>query len=1037
MVDVLALYIDAQNAGLIMRQYNDRYMIFESFEASPTIAAVIGCEGKLRCSYPGPVTAVGLRKVRDPTFLDEFSSFLDQMKREELTEAMPTTFKGRSEHVETRDTANPKFITEMLTGILRGIGQSIEIERTQKRIADDVIWKNTNLPWRRSPLWLVVRVALQSTLDRSAGDEPYSQYKAFMVFLMAEILGLALEQQLPSDILFVMNAKLSRRAYKMKGRIPKFLLNKALYQASKTAQLLEKRWVQVQRGRPTFLNWKPQPLSFKNDIHLSLVNSGQYLAAAINRKVVVGKSTESNANHAHRDSVKSWNLPKRKLEGTLGPERYIALADFELWVRECLEDWVTRSLQRELEAEEICKELSRCINSYTSTGRKAYEYNPENMSILILTTVELWIALDKVAVKSYPLLSDYFPELPNNLFDQVLLPRRHQMERLHRVEAYLHKRHKKANPSNPSIFCDDVNSKTFAVRYFKSSPMHQGLEQVIREKAQIERERRIAEFEKKARAYSALLAEARNLECEVRYNRRGDYIHEPWNCTKCNLWKSARSIKIGVHEWPLPENDLQCMAVVFELQCPEGFSVWRDTTYRVLVDILSPPQPRNASESPSEQLQTYPGLEKHYLDLGQQLIWSSKTKSTLRSHYGGLSFPISVGRVCVRNALQYKRFDMGGTGWAQERVGKCNLRYACTFRLPSGPYRLLQYAVDSTSHTSNQVISSQSKCPAEISMHEYTAFGMLREGHRLQWLNIAREFRTRALNFSHEAVNILLMQAAWQAGPPDILEISRESHTVLQCLEFGQTLLQELSDMLCSIEDNWLESVSARTLIYLTTRLLSLTNHVGVRIDAFHLLRRARAVTLKWTRQLILQLQTCEKVEDMKDLQLRALLMAATCRATYDVDNSDLCDILNSDEDIAILIECAIIVHDNTPATVDKLPLSTRILLDRDRRLSHTLEAHLRQLILRRMEGLNQSILGVWQGYKPESPWECLPVPNDRWIETGASLQQVRYNLLDGQLRISGLALGRLPNEYVSHLTYIRLFGEVSKQPLEAGSQKP
>lgn len=1021
-LDVLALYINGQNAGIIMRQLKDQFMMFESFEASPTAAAVIACEGRLQCSYPGPVIAVRLPEIKDLTFIAEFSSFLEQMNREELEEAMPIVSKGGSKHVETRDTAHPKFITEMLTGILRGIGQPVSIERLRKRIADDVVWKDTNLPWRRSPLWLVMRVALQSTLDRSAEGQYYSQYKAFMIFLMAQILDIALEQQLPSDILFVMNAKLGRRAYKMKERMPKFLLSKVLDQVSRTARILETRW--TRQSHQAYINWKPQTLSFSPDTHISLVNGGSYLAAVINRKVTTIMSNGSNANHKTREAIELHRIPKRKIISVSGAERYIALADFELWVRQCLDGWLTTNLQRE----EACQELSECITDYTTAGKEAYECNPESISILLLTTMELWIALDKVAVGKYPLLAEYFPEFPENIFHRLLLPRHHQMKRLRRIETYLHERRIKANASNPSIFSSVVGAKTFAVRYFENSLVHQKLEQSIQREAEIERKGKIAEFEKKTQQYDAIVAEARDAECEVRYNRRGDRLHDSRRCQKCSLMRRARGVKIEVHEWPLPEGK-QCMAVVFELQCPRGFSVWRDATYRVLVDVLSTTQSENPSQLPFEDLRSYLGLQKHYIGPGQRLSWSSKTKSTRRSHYGGRSFPISVGGVCVKNALQYKLFDTGGVGWAPEKI-ECNVGDVCTFKLPDGPYQVLQYAVNRTSHTSNQVISNQSECPIELSIHEYLAFGMLREGHRLQWLNIARELRTRSLNFSHEAVNMLLTQAAWQAGPSDTLRDARDCHTILESLEFGATLLRELGDMLTSIGANWLEGVSAKTLIYLTTRLLSVTGHANVRGDAFLLLRRARTITLEWTRQLVVQLQKCEKEKDMKDLQLRALQMAAICRATYDVDHDDLWDVLNSDEDVAVLVECAIIIHDNTPTAFDKLSLSTRSLLDRDRRLSHILEVQLRQLISIRREGLNRSISRVWQGYESEYPWKCLSAPNERWVETrttGVISQLVRYNLLNGQLLINGLPLARLPNEYVSHPTYTRLFREVSR----------
>ena len=46
-LDILALHIEAQNAGLIVRRLASQF-IFESFEVSPTNEGVIGAKGRLR-----------------------------------------------------------------------------------------------------------------------------------------------------------------------------------------------------------------------------------------------------------------------------------------------------------------------------------------------------------------------------------------------------------------------------------------------------------------------------------------------------------------------------------------------------------------------------------------------------------------------------------------------------------------------------------------------------------------------------------------------------------------------------------------------------------------------------------------------------------------------------------------------------------------------------------------------------------------------------------------------------------------------------
>jgi len=46
-------------------------------------------------------------------------------------------------------------------------------------------------------------------------EKPHVRYKSFMLFFMSHVLKRALEASLPSDTLFMMTAKISRRALKI------------------------------------------------------------------------------------------------------------------------------------------------------------------------------------------------------------------------------------------------------------------------------------------------------------------------------------------------------------------------------------------------------------------------------------------------------------------------------------------------------------------------------------------------------------------------------------------------------------------------------------------------------------------------------------------------------------------------------------------------------------------------------------------------------------------------------------------------------
>ena len=183
-IGVIVLHIRAQNAALILRRH-PHVMVFEAFEVSPPPEAVMEVTGKLICSYPGPAVELPHGIAQDPSFVEQLVCFLNNMDIDRL-DAEPTTTKAGSEVQESRCTAHPRYITQLLTMILRGMGNESIVNRITKRIADEVCWKDAENPWRRSPLWLVVRVAIQTTVDS------LNTYKSFMIYFHVHLLRLFL-----------------------------------------------------------------------------------------------------------------------------------------------------------------------------------------------------------------------------------------------------------------------------------------------------------------------------------------------------------------------------------------------------------------------------------------------------------------------------------------------------------------------------------------------------------------------------------------------------------------------------------------------------------------------------------------------------------------------------------------------------------------------------------------------------------------------------------------------------------------------------
>ncbi|KAH8992976.1 hypothetical protein EDB92DRAFT_1796733, partial [Lactarius akahatsu] len=150
MGDVFVMHVRAQNAAVLVRVLVD-HVQFEMFGVSAQASVVTSTDGKLLCSYPGPAVQVSPEVFFNGRFLQELASFLVQMDADML-DSTATTVKAGSAVREVRESAHPRYITELLVGILRGFGQPASVDRITKRIGDEVLWKDAYKPWRRSPL---------------------------------------------------------------------------------------------------------------------------------------------------------------------------------------------------------------------------------------------------------------------------------------------------------------------------------------------------------------------------------------------------------------------------------------------------------------------------------------------------------------------------------------------------------------------------------------------------------------------------------------------------------------------------------------------------------------------------------------------------------------------------------------------------------------------------------------------------------------------------------------------------------------------
>ncbi|KAK0723613.1 hypothetical protein B0T26DRAFT_811927 [Lasiosphaeria miniovina] len=217
---------------------------------------------------------------------------------------------------------------------------------------------------------------------------------------------------------------------------------------------------------------------------------------------------------------------------------------------------------------------------------KSYQDIPEALSVMFLTIMELWVALDDIAGRAVKLLLNYDPGLTPDLLQPLLLSTKRQMQRLQAVEQYLVCRQQRAGGSYPSAFSNFGDPYSLAVRYVHSSCSHQALLEEITAKAERDKAAKIREYEAMRNLYDSYVRERNRMDHNDNRDRWGDMTHQPNSCSRCLLDDQIKSMRISVFEWPLPADDNHAMATVFEIDVDKTVWLWRSATMELLTKVF-------------------------------------------------------------------------------------------------------------------------------------------------------------------------------------------------------------------------------------------------------------------------------------------------------------------------------------------------------------------------------------------------------------------------------------------------------------------
>lgn len=369
---------------------------FEALEVSALSEKVLAAGNALQWDFPGCAVALPFSEFANPSFQDNLASFLEQASTESVKRFAAQAYKAGSSVYESRHTVDPSLITQMLMTLLEVHGYQTFPPPLRKRVRDDVCWTSgAEKPWRRSGYWLLLRVAIGRYLCTLHGDEAgRAHYKFLLCLMLARLIDEVMEHLSPElfELLAFLNAKLTRRIVKLevdKGRASKDVISLYNIMFSNLGNLFRQTTAKAnQRINLVWTEFKntikrPIPLikspAGGRDLTLTLPNSGPYL-----NKVLSANKVRVTGPQAYIPYQLPVGFGAAETPFQVFARSYFSFSELESDIEStCL---VEPALK--IEEDTRCMELAAKFDKYLGAVAGAYDSNPEQKSIMILTGFE-------------------------------------------------------------------------------------------------------------------------------------------------------------------------------------------------------------------------------------------------------------------------------------------------------------------------------------------------------------------------------------------------------------------------------------------------------------------------------------------------------------------------------------------------------------------------------------------------------------------------------------------------------------------------
>ncbi|KAG4070394.1 hypothetical protein HA402_006536 [Bradysia odoriphaga] len=519
------------------------------------------------------------------------------------------------------------------------------------------------------------------------------------------------------------------------------------------------------------------------------------------------------------------------------------------------------------------------------------------------------------------------------------------------------------------------------------------------------------------------------------YTNRFGEIHHDKRCHRCELGRQAAKMRLEEFEQLLPKSEAEQLAVVFELRIPNIIACLRDVLYSFAK--LCP-----AGEPQKLKIKGY-WIECEKLhDLNQSTSTCVHLGSTKKRHLEYLHVDNNFNAFIVSNSFNcvYEANDEALPKSPSDAAAKRMNAFKT-----QDEYLGLQWTLNGTEHTENEVLSRQSECPRNLSLNEFKIFGSLRaDGHRLQLRKLFAVIETEALSFEKESVLLLVMQVLWECGISGAAKAIRESHIDFNDPIFCTAVIELLDKFVCQQEDNWMHPFKLLMSTVIAVRAFEMNDSETVADEIIEFINRIRSIIWDWIEKIERVIHEARNPNEtsQRELRLKLIYVAITGALTFNVHRKHayyskiFTNVVGANQRTAVnsWLHFIIVLRNNINLYENQenaLPTTLRILLRLTEISGINSEPKVKELINTNLHSVFNLIKMHWLAGNQGSLTRMNFVdefPHILFIETifRSITHYVEIDVIKGLFFVNGLPLSRLPYEMTQHEMFQRVFGNAS-----------